>query len=111
MKNDTKIVTCCSWGQVRSVAARKVLIENYDCKNVLACGLDKNSLETLKMLFEWADKIFVVGEQRLKDKIPSAYANKIIHVNIGQDHWGSHRHPQLAAILKPHIKRIMEHAN
>lgn len=84
----SKVVCCCAYGQVRSVAARRAVYKLTDCRSVLACGLERNDTTTLQMLFEWADVIVVAGEAELAARVPAEYVSKLLHINIGKDIWG-----------------------
>ena len=108
IRGTDKVVCCCSWGQVRSVATRKILFEKYGMDNVLACGIDRNGTETLDMLFAWADVIVVAGEQRLADKVPSQWFHKLIHFDIGEDRWGNAFSESLANRLMPMVKQVID---
>ncbi len=99
---DTKIVCCCAWGQVRSVATRNYLL-NKGFTNVIACGLDINHQSTLKMLYDWADYILVCGESGLVGKVKEA-GKPVIHINVGQDGFGRYDHPALKAIARLQVK-------
>lgn len=52
-----KILVCCNEGNNRSVTIAHRL--KYWGHDVLPCGIDTNSLETLEMLYEWADRIII----------------------------------------------------
>jgi hypothetical protein len=92
---DTKIVCCCEQGQVRSVATRNILHRLLNNKNILAAGLRKNNEATLRMLFTWADIVLITGEQRLLLLMLPGYADKTIHINVGEDRWGNPFHAEL----------------
>lgn len=54
-----KILTCCFGGNVRSVGCKFVLHMKYG-HDVLACGVDHNTPETIEMLCNWADYVIVM---------------------------------------------------
>ena len=107
MKQSDKIVCCCGAGQVRSVATRKIFNDDFHFTNVLAAGMESNSMETLRMLFEWADHIIIIGEVGLYNKVPQEYRVKSTHFNIGQDIWINPFHLQLRALLMPLVKELV----
>lgn len=100
---ETKFLCCCSWGQVRSVGTRSYML-NKGYTNVLACGLDINSLPTLKMLEEWADFILVCGEKNLMDKARQVFQKPVVHIDVGCDGYGRYDHPSLKAIARLKVK-------
>lgn len=66
----------------------------------MAVPLKVLSKESLTYFLEWADKIYVVGEPALLEKIPMKFRGKIKHFNIGPDAWGVPTHPELRTILQ-----------
>jgi hypothetical protein len=91
-----KILTVCSRGNVRSVTLRHFLADKYD---VLACGVDAQSEETLNMLYGWADKIIVTSGEFIS-RIPKEYEEKSYLWNIGNDIWGQAHVPSLMYICQ-----------
>lgn len=95
-----KILTVCRAGLIRSNALANVLKLHFKPVDVLACGIGEHSLgrmnqeDTLKMLFEWADKIIVM-ETRYKEKIFPQYQNKVFICDVGADVWNNCTHPDL----------------
>lgn len=88
-----KILCLCSAGAVRSVTLAFVLKFKYK-HDALAASLDKNSDETLHMLYQWADKIVAVTEG-LYDQIPLEYLDKSMFLDIGEDIWKQSLDPKL----------------
>jgi predicted protein tyrosine phosphatase len=103
----SRVLCCCSGGQVRSVAARKVLCDDFGLKAVLACGLEKNDPDTLRMLFNWADVVIVVGENHLFRLVPEEFLAKAVHLSIGGDRWGNCFDPNLNRLLKALLKSLV----
>lgn len=96
-----KILTLCSWGCVRSVGLSILLKEKYNRKDVIAAGLDNTTPETMHLLMTWADRIILVGEADHLRKIPSEFAGKLTHFDIGIDRFhGNARHPELIELLE-----------
>ena len=91
-----KVLVCCQGGNVRSVTFGFILKYKYNI-DAIAASLEKNSNDTLDMLFEWADTIIVVQES-MKDFIPKLYHKKLLVLDIGPDRWGQSLHPELLQI-------------
>lgn len=89
-----KILTICRAGLVRSVALNDVLKLHYENTDVLSCGADLNSKETLDMLCGWADKIIIVERHYLEKTLPE-YKNKVFICELGPDVWNSPKNPDL----------------
>jgi predicted protein tyrosine phosphatase len=67
-------------------------------EDALCCSWEKNSPETLKMLFEWADKIIVMQEI-FRQYVPEEYKEKLLVVDVGPDIWSNGLHPELLNLL------------
>lgn len=90
----------CSWGCVRSVGLSILLKEKYNWKDVIAVGIDNTNPETFTMLSQWADRVIVVGEQQLLDKV-RVYRSDALLFDIGVDvYHGNARHPDLVSNLE-----------
>lgn len=94
------ILTVCQRGNVRSVAMAYLLKDEMGYKDVIAIGVDTTTAETWNMLGQWADKIYVVAEMDVMQKVPERFWNKVIHLNIGRDVWGNPTHPGLHLAIK-----------
>lgn len=79
-----KVLCICSHGNVRSVALA-YLIKTIYKHEAIAIGIKPSSIETLKMLYAWADMI-VVTTSGLGIKAPTDI-NKIRLLDIGEDIW------------------------
>lgn len=95
-----KILAICQRGNVRSVNLAYILKDERKFKDVIAIGIETTTQETLNMLGDWADKIYIVGEKTIKDQIPIEFQSKIIWLDIGKDVWGNFPNAQLLAILR-----------
>ena len=74
--------------------------------NILACGINRQTKETLAMLAEWADKI-LLAEQGMINHFPEEYHNKIDKVfELGSDIWGNPFNPDLHTKIKEELKKI-----
>lgn len=105
LRPDMKVVCVCFRGQVRSVAARNILVERYGFKKVLACGWHTNDDETLQMLYQWADAILVVG--RGLDWNLETPPEKTVMLNVGRDEWHRYDHRDLRRLLIPMIEELV----
>ncbi len=97
-----KIVTQCRGGNVRSVAAKFLLHVKYG-HDVLACGFEFNTPETVKMLCEWADYIVVMKDEFCKE-IPIEFKDKMVCYHVGPDRFGYAFHPELQQMIDTMIK-------
>lgn len=93
----SKILCMCQGGNSRSVALGFLMKYRYG-EDALACSWEKNSPDTLKMLFEWADKIIVL-QAHFVQYIPAEYHAKVGVVDVGPDVWCNGLHPDLLNIL------------
>lgn len=98
-----KILAVCKHGNNRSVHLGVLLKDYYGYPDTLVAGVEKNSHETLIMLFEWADKI-VVLEEWMKERIPGEYWDKTLVFDVGADIWGLTMTEELVEKLKPLIE-------
>jgi len=101
-----KILAVCSQGEDRSVAFAYILKADKGMKDVLDCGIDVTTKNTFDMLADWADRIFVVGEDTLYRKVPQKYLYKTTHVDVGKDIWHDSRHPDLLRTLRVIINKL-----
>jgi predicted protein tyrosine phosphatase len=93
-----KFLCVCEGGNVRSVALAFVLKEFHN-RDAIACGWRFAENDTLEILCKWADAI-VVMQPHFKDKLPEAYREKALVVDVGPDRFGSPFHPDLYEFLK-----------
>ena len=130
-----KILTLCAGGNARSVTLATII--KYRCRgkyDVLAASIEKNTDETLMMLFKWADKVLVADTdlwneliQRFVDitryniKYPyTRLVDKLVLADLGKDMWGMSMHPDLIPLackvlsdlgfeLKASAEEIIQH--
>lgn len=100
-----KVVCVCRYGQVRSVCARFILTRIYSFRKVIACGWENTDVETLAMLFKWADVVMVVG--RPSDWNLPTPPEKTVHLEVGADEWGDYRHPKLIGRVLGHLIQLV----
>lgn len=81
----TKILVMCQGGNSRSVSCGYILKYFYDV-DALACGWEKNTPETLKLMCDWADAIIVM-ETDFVERVPEAYDDKTFVLDVGPDIW------------------------
>jgi predicted protein tyrosine phosphatase len=97
-----RILTICQGGSCRSVTLATLL--KYYCggHDALAGSLAKNSADTLRMLYNWADLVFVVEPKMvpmLEERIGKPAEAGVI--DLGPDRWGMSMHPDLIARAVP----------
>ena len=88
-----KAVCLCQGGNTRSVACGFVLKYSYGI-DAIACGWEKNSPQTLEMLFNWADHIFIM-QKEFEHFVPVDYHPKLHVIDVGPDVWFNSLHPDL----------------
>jgi predicted protein tyrosine phosphatase len=93
----SKVLCMCQGGNSRSVALAFLMKYRYG-EDALACSWEKNSPETLKMLFEWADRIFVM-QDIFRQYVPIEYHEKLYVVDVGVDVWANGLHPELLNLI------------
>lgn len=109
MEPKLKILSLCQWGLVRSVAVRRILIDELGA-DVIAAGIEKNDEETLKMLGDWADVIFIAAKNLAFSPNASVFdRNKIKLLNIGDDVWQNPRHKDLERKCKDELAEFVLH--
>ena len=89
---------------VRSVAMTYQL-KQYGI-DTLACGVKGNSAETLEMLYQWADRIFLV-EKWMEMHVPTGYHPKCIVLELGPDRWQTPMHPELQALVDNLLRQVI----
>lgn len=99
-----KILTVCQRGNIRSVTLAYILKDERGLKDVIAIGVETVTKETLDLFGIWADKIYVVGEEAIKNQIPPEFQHKVVWFDIGTDVWGSFPNAQLLAILRKRLE-------
>ena len=86
MNRPQRVLTVCQGGNVRSVMMRYLFNYKYglDC---LACGWEPNTVETKRMLFDWADMVICM-QDGIREKLPEDVQTKAVTWDIGDDVWG-----------------------
>lgn len=102
-----RILCCCAGGKVRSVAVKYLLEDSYGYEDVIATGLERNTDETRRMLFNWSQKIIVVGERDLFLKLPIKHLPKAVHFDVGPDVWDQYGHQDLLGRVAPMLERFV----
>lgn len=104
-----RVLTLCRWGLVRSVALRRVLIDELgvDC---LAAGIQKNSRETLRLLSDWADVIVLSSRHLLEiEQAEELPPGKLWVLDLGGDRWQNPRHQELHKLCHEHLAPLLAH--
>jgi predicted protein tyrosine phosphatase len=96
-----KFLCVCQGGSCRSVALAFLFKYKYG-QDSLACGWEGNTPETLNMLCEWADGIFIL-ESHFKEKIDEKYHHKLSVYDVGPDRFFQ-INKELLSILDDMIK-------
>ena len=78
-----KILCICDQGNNRSVTFAHLL--KYWGNDTLSAGLSTTTLDTMKMLCEWADKIVVTASRQSKDFCFTGFRSKIVLCDVGPD--------------------------
>lgn len=76
-----RLLVVCDQGNNRSVTLAYVL--KYQGHDVLTAGLATNSLQTLELLGDWADRIFTTA----RDQRFPTHPEKVQCVNLGPDRY------------------------
>lgn len=102
-----KILTVCQRGNCRSVATAYILKDRMGVFDAIAMGVETASPETQKMLLEWADKIIVVGQKYIYDKVPKGFEDKMHWLDIGPDVWRNPTDENLLGLLYPMLEDVI----
>ena len=108
----THILCICAGGNTRSVTLATLLKFHFGGYDALACSIEKNSDQTLDMLFRWSELILCadkyIFDEVLKAKERFGWTDdaQTILIPIGQDKWGMSMHPELTPIAY----RLLEEA-
>jgi predicted protein tyrosine phosphatase len=100
-----KVVCMCQGGNSRSVGCA-YLLKYYYGMDALACGWEKNTPETLDMLFSWAEGIIVMQEEFTK-YVPEKYKEKLYVADVGPDIWCNSLHPDLLNKCNEQLTKII----
>lgn len=94
-----KILTVCDQGNNRSVQFAHLL--KYWKHDVIPVGVTTNTLETLEMLYKWADVIILTDRVQ---NIPSEYEDKVKVFDVGADTYPRPFNPELLAKAKQYLE-------
>jgi len=83
----------CQGGNCRSVGLAFVLKYSYG-HDAIACGWERNDFDTIEMLSEWADRIFIVQSEFLAH-VPIGFIDKVTVYELGPDVWFNSLHQDL----------------
>src|SRR3990167_9402239 len=95
-----KILTVCERNNNRSVVLASILREERGERDVISCGIQTFSAETLNMLCEWADKIVLVDEMLRYQFYFDPYVAKIVIIPLGGDRWGYNHNADLQDLIR-----------
>lgn len=95
----------CQGGNSRSVGCAFLLKYQYGV-DALACGWEKNSKETLNLLFSWADYIIIM-QGIFAQYVTEEYHKKLIIVDVGEDIWFNSLHPDLLKRCNEILQKII----
>jgi len=104
MDKSIKILCVCQHGYCRSVGTRYCL-NKRGYNNVIAIGWRNTSLETLKMLSDWAD-IILVAKPYHADYLPSGKEKVNNKFTIGEDNWLNPMNKELHEIVDKQLELI-----
>ena len=93
-----KILVLCDEGNNRSVTLAHHL--KYWGHDVIAAGVKRNSLETLLMLTEWADRVIFTDRDQLGAIPRTAHPEKCQLWDIGPDKYPRPFNKELLAIVR-----------
>jgi hypothetical protein len=115
MVRRVRVLAVCNGGNVRSQAICRALRKRgFEC---LPGGVDDNDLDTLQMLWEWADVVFPQADsmRKLERKVKAAYESRELpttrewaglmsavdmRFDLGYDDFYQPGHPLLVQILR-----------
>ena len=85
-----KFLVICAGGNIRSRSFVHDLMYRRG-HEAMSASHDKQTDETLKMLFEWADRIIVV-QPKYAERVTSDHKHKVKVLDVGPDEFGSPWH-------------------
>jgi len=109
------ILTICRRGHNRSGAVKCVLDDRRPLNtpaigeplDVVQLGVDTTSFGFLVKMMALADKIIVIADEPVMQKVPKGFEDKLIFLNIGDDIWGRSNHPDLFNL----VDRVLQENN
>ena len=114
-----KILCVCNHGNVRSACmARELKDLNGPYKHdrimlpednrieAIAIGGHSTTTNTINMLIDWADKVWMFGETPItREQIQQIAGDKFTLFDIGPDKWANPFHPDLRSIMQEILKK------
>jgi predicted protein tyrosine phosphatase len=94
-----RILALCERGLNRSTTAQYLLQDEPDTE-ILSAGLRVLSPQTLRMLFDWADRIILL-DARFTQGIPP---EKLVVWDVGPDRYEHHFNPELVRLLRSYAQ-------
>ena len=103
MYKNIKILCVCGKGNCRSVGTR-ICLNNRGYANVIAIGTTNTSMNTLAMLWNWADLILLAKPTHnvffpLSDKVYTKFT-------IGEDKWSNPYSKELHKIINEQLDKV-----
>jgi len=103
-----KVLVLCQWGLVRSVAIRRILIDDFG-SDAIAAGIEKNTAETLSLLDAWADIVIVAAENLSQSPNFNLLNKDKLHILfLGEDIWQNPRHKDLIEKSRFQLRNLSE---
>lgn len=106
-----KVLCICNQGNNRSGSMAKYIrslngscldtseeyLRDFVKYDVISAGAHGNSLETLKLLIEWADLVIDMSDEapRIQRKLQFESGSKYRRCDVGDDIWGNNSSPEL----------------
>ena len=101
-----KFLCICDGGNVRSYALAVILKEEKH-QEAIAIGRKHSSIETIKLLCEWAD-IICIMQPHMIESITVEFKYKLKCFDVGPDIFGIHINPKLIPIAKQGADWLMK---
>jgi len=99
-----KALCICQGGNSRSVALAYLLKYRYDV-DALACSWEKNTTDTIAMLCNWSETIFIM-QPAFREFVPEQYRAKIQVIDVGEDRWFNGLDPELLELCGELLQRL-----
>lgn len=102
-----KVLCVCNHGNVRSVGLAYLIKTVYKGEHdVLTAGVEENSPETLKMLWEWADGVVYLTPEAKQYFLTVDAGTKSVFIDVGDDTWHNPFDQRLQHRLLKHLKEL-----
>jgi len=103
MDKTIKILCICNQGNCRSVATRYCL-NRRGYTNVISIGESNTDIETLTMLYNWADKVLLAKPHHSRNLLDTAKVDKSF--TIGEDKWLNPLNKELHQLIRYELNKI-----